>query len=79
MNDEEKIGGLPIYPTEYNDFAFSINSCDHFYINFKGSPFTWWNGRIDDAYIFKRLDRIVLNQAFLGLLGCVEWDHQARV
>ncbi|KAG5571418.1 hypothetical protein H5410_061184 [Solanum commersonii] len=48
-------------------------------INFKGSLFTWWNGRIDDACIFKRLDKIVLNQAFLGLMGRVELDHLARV
>lgn len=37
---EEKIGGLPIYPQEYEDFVFFINSCDLFYIDFTRSPFT---------------------------------------
>ncbi|KAK4713608.1 hypothetical protein R3W88_019515 [Solanum pinnatisectum] len=40
MNDEEKIRVLPVYPTEYKDFDFCINSCDHLDINFKGIPFT---------------------------------------
>lgn len=41
MSDEEKIGGLPVYPNEYEDFAFCINSYELIDINFKGSPFTW--------------------------------------
>ncbi|XP_049357633.1 uncharacterized protein LOC125822286 [Solanum verrucosum] len=28
MGVEEKIGGLPVYPQEYEDFAICINSCD---------------------------------------------------
>ncbi|KAG5585495.1 hypothetical protein H5410_045929 [Solanum commersonii] len=28
LSEEEKIGGLPIYRNEYEDFAFSVNSCD---------------------------------------------------
>lgn len=26
MNEEERIGGLSVYPNEYEDFAFCINS-----------------------------------------------------
>lgn len=58
---EEKIGGLPIYPQEYEDFVFFINSCDLFYIDFTRSPFTWWNDRVDEKCIFKRLDKFVIN------------------
>ncbi|KAH0695912.1 hypothetical protein KY289_013394 [Solanum tuberosum] len=76
--DEEKIGGLHFYPQEYEDFAFCVNSCELFDINFKGSPFTWWNGRDDVECIFKRLDRLMINQFFLGLYGNVELEHLAR-
>lgn len=41
LGDEEKIGGLPVYPQEYEDFAFCVNSCDLFDLHFSGSPFTW--------------------------------------
>ncbi|XP_060181187.1 uncharacterized protein LOC132610801 [Lycium barbarum] len=45
MNEEEKIGGLPVYPNEYEDFAFCMNSCELNEVEFRGSPFTWWNAR----------------------------------
>lgn len=78
MNAEEKIGGLTVYPNVVEDFAFCINSCELFDINLKGNPFTWWNGRADEGCIFKRLDRIVVNQLFLGEMGKVEIEHLAR-
>ncbi|KAG5596276.1 hypothetical protein H5410_037508 [Solanum commersonii] len=48
LSEEEKIGGLPEYPNEYEEFAFCVNSCELVDVSFKGSPFTWWNGRIDN-------------------------------
>ncbi|XP_060177955.1 uncharacterized protein LOC132607892 [Lycium barbarum] len=30
-----------------------------------GSTFTWWNGRADEAIIFKRLDRVLCNQKMM--------------
>ncbi|KAG5627193.1 hypothetical protein H5410_012411 [Solanum commersonii] len=78
MSDEEKIGGLPVYLNEYEDFAFCVNSCDLVEVSFKGSPFTWWNRRIDDQCIFKRLDRYMMNQVGLGYFGLVESEHLAR-
>lgn len=73
LSDKEKIGGLPIYPQEYEDFTFCVNSCKLFDINFQGIPFTWWNGRANKDCIFKRLDRILINQAFLGLVVMLNW------
>ncbi|XP_059288673.1 uncharacterized protein LOC132042062 [Lycium ferocissimum] len=61
MHEEEKIGGLLVYPAEYEDFAFCMNSCELSEVEFKGSPFTWWNGRAGHDCIFKRLDRILVN------------------
>lgn len=62
LNDEEKLGGLPVYPQECEDFAFCINSSELEEVKFKESPFTWWNGRAGVDCIFKRLDRVVVNQ-----------------
>lgn len=69
---EEKIGGLSVYPHEYEDCSFYINSSDQFDINFKDSPFTWWNGRVGETCIFKRLDKIVTNQVFLDFFNGVK-------
>ncbi|XP_009606568.1 uncharacterized protein [Nicotiana tomentosiformis] len=62
LSEEEKIGGQPVYPPEYEDFAFCVNSCGLFDTGYKGSLFTWWNGRSNSECIFKRLDRIFVNQ-----------------
>lgn len=51
--DEEKIGGLSIYPQEYEDFEFCVNSCDYVDVKFKGSAFTYRNDKIDNECIFK--------------------------
>nr|XP_016464530.1 PREDICTED: uncharacterized protein LOC107787463 [Nicotiana tabacum] len=58
LHEDEKIGGLPVHPPEYKDFAFCVNSYGLFEQGYKGSPFTWWNRRPNAACIFKRLDRI---------------------
>ncbi|XP_060190706.1 uncharacterized protein LOC132619967 [Lycium barbarum] len=78
LNEEEKIGGLPILPQEYEDFAFYINSCDLTEISFKGSPFTWWNGRADRECIFKRLDRMLSNDHLQNWFDHLEVEHLSR-
>ncbi|XP_060216608.1 uncharacterized protein LOC132644074 [Lycium barbarum] len=78
MNEEEKIGGLPVLPQEYEDFAFCLNSCELHEMPFKGSPFTWWNGRAANDCIFKRLDRILHNDTFQNWFGHLEVEHLSR-
>lgn len=78
LSGEEKIEGLSVYPQEYEDFAFCVNSCEFIDINFKGSPFIWWNGRTDSECIFKRLDRLLVNNSFLGTFCLVESVHPTR-
>ncbi|XP_060170771.1 uncharacterized protein LOC132601723 [Lycium barbarum] len=78
LNEEEKIGGLPVLPSEYEDFAFCINSCELIKAGFKGSPFTWWNGRSDGQCIFKRLDKMLYNNLMQQWYGLIEVDHLAR-
>ncbi|XP_019241256.1 PREDICTED: uncharacterized protein LOC109221250 [Nicotiana attenuata] len=79
MGEEEKIGGLPVYPPEYEDFAFCVNSCGLFNLGYKGSPFTWWNGRPNEKCIFKRLDKILVNMPFQNLFPTIEVEHLIRV
>ncbi|XP_060170505.1 uncharacterized protein LOC132601442 [Lycium barbarum] len=78
LNEEEKIGGLPVFPQEYKDFACCVNSCELSEVNFKGSPFTWCNGRINGECIFKRLDRMLVNDLFQSWFGQIEVDHLSR-
>ncbi|XP_070033112.1 uncharacterized protein [Nicotiana tomentosiformis] len=78
LNEEEKIGGLPVYPPEYEDFAFCVNSCELFDTGHTGSPFTWWNGRANEECIFKRLDTIFVNQQFNLLFPRINVEHLIR-
>ncbi|XP_059306430.1 uncharacterized protein LOC132057860 [Lycium ferocissimum] len=78
LNQEEKIGGLPVDMNNAEDFAFCINSYELEVVNFKGSPFTWWNGRAADECIFERLDTMLVNSQFLNWFGQIEVEHLAR-
>lgn len=78
LHGDEKIGGLPVHPPEYEDFAFCVNSCGLFKQGNKGSPFTWWNGRSNAECIFKRLDRNFVNLPFQNMLPTIEVEHLIR-
>ncbi|XP_075103556.1 uncharacterized protein LOC142178124 [Nicotiana tabacum] len=64
LSEEAKIGGLPVYPTEYEDFSSCVNSSGLFDLGYKGNPITWWNSRPNAECILKRLDRIIVNLPF---------------
>ncbi|XP_075095163.1 uncharacterized protein LOC142173465 [Nicotiana tabacum] len=78
LYEYEKIGGLLVHPPEYENFAFCVNSCGLFEQGYKGSPFTWWNGRSNAECIFKRLDRIFVNLPFQNMLPTIEVEHLIR-
>lgn len=65
LNEEEKMGGLPFEQHEAMDFTFCINNCSLMEIKYSGSDYTWWNRRIEKECIFKRLDRVLVNNVFL--------------
>lgn len=44
---------------EIIDFAIYISSCALNKLKFTGSSYTWWNGRIEEDCVFKRLDRVL--------------------
>ncbi|XP_075085216.1 uncharacterized protein LOC142168440 [Nicotiana tabacum] len=78
LHKDEKIGRLPVHPPKYEDFAFCVNSCGLFDQVYKGSPFTWWNGRLNAECIFKSLDRIFVNLPFQNMMPIIEVEHLIR-
>ncbi|XP_060216354.1 uncharacterized protein LOC132643852 [Lycium barbarum] len=44
-------------------------------MGFKGSMYTWWNGKADGQCIFKRLDRCLANQRLQSLYPNFEVEH----
>lgn len=62
----------------HEDFKTCIESFDLVEVHYKGSPFTWWNGRVGDDCIFERLDRILINSNFQELHSHIEVEHLSR-
>lgn len=60
-DEEENFRGLPVHINEIDDFRHCVNKCNLFDLGFKGSIYTWWNGRDEEDCIFKRLDRCLGN------------------
>lgn len=46
-DEEEKFGGLPVHIIEVDDFRHCVSTCNLFDLGFKGSIYTWWNGRAE--------------------------------
>jgi len=47
-------------------------------VPFRGSPFTWWNGRAAEDCIFERLDRVLINHEFQNWFNHTEVEHLSR-
>ncbi|XP_019255101.1 PREDICTED: uncharacterized protein LOC109233686 [Nicotiana attenuata] len=78
-NEDEKIGGIPVNPPEYEDIAFCVNSKGLLDLGYKGGPFTWWNERPNVECIFKSLDRILVNLPFQNLFPTIEIEYLIRI
>nr|XP_009762621.1 PREDICTED: uncharacterized protein LOC104214623 [Nicotiana sylvestris] len=78
-DEEEKFGGLPVSLYEIDDFRYCVNTCNLFDLGFKGSVFTWWNGRAEEDYIFKRLDRCLPNVEFQQIFTGIEVQHLSKI
>ncbi|KAG5608464.1 hypothetical protein H5410_019745 [Solanum commersonii] len=77
-NDEEKLGGRPVTESEVRDFNHCISVCNLEDKGFKGSKYTWWNGRTYDACIFKRLDRIFCNDQLQNIFPVLKVEQLTR-
>lgn len=78
-DEEEKFGSLPVHINEVDDFRHSVNTCNLFDLGFKGSVYTWWNGRAEENYIFKRLDRCLGNMELQQLWPGLEIEHMSKI
>ncbi|XP_059301845.1 uncharacterized protein LOC132053756 [Lycium ferocissimum] len=76
--EEEKQGGLPVSTNEILDFTSCIQTCSLIDVRYSGSKFTWWNGRTNKDCIFKRLDRILVNQQLLDIMPSISGSHLIR-
>lgn len=68
-----------MYLNEVDNFRHCITTCNLSNLGFKGSIFTWWNGRAEEDCIFKSFDRCLgnleLQQTFPGL----EATHLSKI
>ncbi|XP_070046474.1 uncharacterized protein [Nicotiana tomentosiformis] len=78
-DEEEKFGGLPVSLNEVDDFRHYANTCNLVDLGFKGSIFTWWNGKEEEVYIFKRLDRCLANIEFQQTFPGLEVTHLSKI
>ncbi|XP_075099236.1 uncharacterized protein LOC142176074 [Nicotiana tabacum] len=77
-DEEEKFGGLPVHMNKVLDFRHCVNNCNLFDLGFKGSIYTWWNGRGEEDCIFKQLDRILANAQFQQMFTGLEVNHLSK-
>ncbi|XP_060190596.1 uncharacterized protein LOC132619837 [Lycium barbarum] len=73
--EKEKLGGLLVLYNEVADFNHCLSSCGLQDLRYVGSTYTWWNGRAEEACIFKRLDRMVCNDKFLDVMPTMKVTH----
>ncbi|XP_060170521.1 uncharacterized protein LOC132601459 [Lycium barbarum] len=78
ISQDEKYGGLPVTINEVQDFRGCIQSCGITDLGFKGSKYTWWNGKSNEEFIFKRLDRCLGNNALQVKYPRIEVTHLIR-
>nr|XP_027096078.1 uncharacterized protein LOC113715975 [Coffea arabica] len=67
VSAEEKKGGMPFRPEEGWDFLDFMSQAGIFYVGYSGSRFTWCNNRHGRVHIWKRLDRLLMNQSASSL------------
>nr|XP_016476430.1 PREDICTED: uncharacterized protein LOC107798019 [Nicotiana tabacum] len=78
-DEEDKYGGLLVSLIEVDDFRHCINTCNLTDLGFKGSIFTWWNGRSEEDCIFKRLDRCFGNNELQQTFPGLEITHLSKI
>ncbi|XP_075098919.1 uncharacterized protein LOC142175818 [Nicotiana tabacum] len=65
-DSNEKVGGKPHRAYKSLDFINCLNNCGMIDIGYIGSIYTWCNNKIPGKRIWKRLDRVFVNN---------DWDH----
>lgn len=79
LNNEEKIGGLPVYINKLKTLDFSLIHQAYSRWTLKVVLFTQWNGKYSKDYIFEKLDRTVVNQDMFNLFEHVKVENLIRI
>ncbi|KAG5606207.1 hypothetical protein H5410_027699 [Solanum commersonii] len=72
---KRKIGGRPVTKLEVSDFNYCIKLGNLEDKSFRGSKYTWWNGRTYDECIFKRQDKELYNDQLHNIFPVSEVEH----
>ncbi|WMV50075.1 hypothetical protein MTR67_043460 [Solanum verrucosum] len=72
---EEKLGGLPYNMNKSFDFLSVIETCGLIDIGYSGQHFTWCNQRAEEARVWKRLDRAMVNDKWLEVMPQTTITH----
>ncbi|XP_071919963.1 uncharacterized protein [Coffea arabica] len=75
----EKKGGRPFCARESDSFLGFVEDADLTDLGFTGSQFTWCNNCWGRARVWKRLDRVFVNQEWLNLAVTTSVAHLSRV
>ncbi|TMX01065.1 hypothetical protein EJD97_025277, partial [Solanum chilense] len=62
---DEKHGGIPYNMNKSLEFIDIIEACGIMDIGYSGQHYTWCNQRSDEARVWKRLDRAMVNDKWL--------------
>ncbi|XP_060178298.1 uncharacterized protein LOC132608263 [Lycium barbarum] len=79
LHPEEKIRGLPHRNSESYDFFECMDSCGMMDIGYIGSNYTWCNNWIPSLRIWKRLDRVFVNDQWAQKYSSNTVKHLPRV
>ena len=74
-----KKGGCSFCVSKVESFLNFIDGARLTDLGFSGTNFTWCNNRLGSAKIWKRLDRVLVNQQWLNLDMNISVTHLNRV
>lgn len=77
MDAEEKKGRTPHRMQKNRDFIDSMEECGMVDASFSGPRFTWCNARGRKHRIWKRLDRVLINQEWTAKYPRINVEHLA--
>lgn len=78
LDEEEKLGGRPYRASRSFDFALYIKHCDLVDAGYIGETHTWCNNRRARKRIWKRLDRILINDLWIQRFQSNSVRHLVR-
>ncbi|XP_049386507.1 uncharacterized protein LOC125850697 [Solanum stenotomum] len=76
---EEKYGGIPYNMNKSLDFISTIEASGLVDIGYSGQHYTWCNQRAEEARVWKRLDRAMVNDKWLELMPQTTITHLPSV